>query len=633
MTHAKKQKKSSDKTGGSHKGTPVKSKRTKKPRNRKPKAETRSAIMLQRGAGAPVVKFGGRVSRELSREAKEIALSTLLPLSAKPCRVRSDAFTTTNISSACTRHFRFHSLDCGKLLQVEGGHYPKSGHLPGGGDVWGNMMTQFSIVSILDSRLYAIVPSRVGKEYPRVGAVSYYANRFMNQESPSAGQLQFFTSSSITVATPCDIVKVNDDNVMWLEPVDFYPSLGSGYDPEIMYGEVHPVLDFEGGRYVWIDANDPENNLDIDDNFCTFAFFVFTLATGARIDTEMASLTDGSLSFCCQRLPNDADRNGDIRYGNFQQAVGPNDTRAHIQIQSSGYYRFGLKGYLTLDPPGFGTLLTNVNFGFKVCRQINVLTRHLINDNLTKGEYEKRMFATEQCVSGSMLIKNVSPKVNLGGQIYALSVATDEAWYRLTENPEKIKTSNTDPTLRYAGNLDTGAYGWLRNANLGFRTCHDVMNSNNDYHESCLRSYSISRKSNVAGERIRGMNVYNIIPPSTQEDGLVKIMGTTLQLQMAVQLEYTTENQTPLTSSDAYDFAVFRETYQVLSRTNTFSENPLHIEKFTNAARNAWDRISGFYSANRNSFRNLFDVLSTFGIPVLSGFGKLASVVDTTLGG
>ena len=122
------------------------------------------------------------------------------------------------------------------------------------------------------------------------------------------------------------------------------------------------------------------------------------------------------------------------------------------------------------------------------------------------------------------------------------------------------------------------------------------------------------------------MNVYNIIPPAGN------VTGTTLQIQYSLLMEYTTENQTPVVSSEAYSNEVVNEMWQILSKTNTFSENPLHMEKFMQAVRDAMTDIGHFYGKHREGFRNLFTALQSFGLPIVSAIGRAGNIADGLYG-
>lgn len=569
------------------------------------------------------------IGSTVSTSVKRIAASALLPYEGPLLRIRAGQTTSVATSSAITRNHVFYDIDL-NLEMVE----DKLTGTVGNRDVWENNNTQYTIVNILDARLMGIVPHLYTHAAP-VGSQIYRCNRFMNPNQSTIGTLHFTPPSNLfNMMTTTRCLGSNPDDIYWLDPVDLLPpSLNN-----IAYGDIHPCLDGPSGRYFWIDARDQPNGADmVNVSSVQIALEANAIWCLEQLpDDEMAS----RLKLIVESINHTADPTDVTRFtasftpGASPVLAGTYPYAAMVRVMESGYYRVGLSGEFTSNVTAGGAgyksdqplIITNLNLDYTLDRRITVVSKHIINPNLsavsTNGAFN--FFDTIQTNSGSCLVKNSTPNLFKGGMVWGTTNEADKDWYNFTSNTTLVKDSYGDSLLKYNGLWEKGAYGWLRNAHYGFRPGVEVTTADDGTTLSAIRSYSLTRMTDKEGAKFRAMNIYNLTPT----EAYASSVRTTLLF--TVQYEYTTLSQVPQQTTKAEN--ELNSALIVLQSAPTFTENPLHISGFMNLIRTAGRNILDFYKDNRKVAVPVFNALSSFGGPIASMIGNGLSALDGLIG-
>lgn len=599
--------------------TKVEKKKRQRPRP-KPKTVHRTTVrtlktsLPRRNQMTQQVKSSG-----LSKQAQLVALNTLLPYEAPPIRIREEETSLFSMSTALAKHFNFYDIDTGDLINK--GRI--CGNISGGAPVWPNLETSLSIVSILDSRIYAIVPSF--NDFDK-GQLKLQARTFLNPNQTSLGTFEF----SLTAPTPLVANKVrliNGGEPYHLYPDDFTVLNGSTE----AYGNKHPCVDFEGRRHIWIDAISPLAVPQSTTVSCKFDAAGIQIPNNAGGGGVPLNGNEGTLIFSAHRINGSLEEDGNNISCSFNIGTGPN-FEAQLVVPVSGYYSFSLMGAVyTVVDTGLSVAFTNFRISVDIDTRITCVSKHLVNTQVFPTAGKTPFFATEQTHSGSLLIRNTTPNLSKGGMIYAITPGTDMTWWNSTSQAN-VKNEVGLATNRYQGPLDKGAYGWLKPQVRGFRPCNDISTLQDGSSVSVIRSYVASRKSAVKVNHPRGMNIYTISPPAEGGIGSA-VTPTTLTLISTVQFEYTTTNQTPVVSNRAIEMEHVKMAAQLLSQVDVFTENPLHLPQLMAAIQSLGRGASNFYKNNRSAFAPIFGALSAFPNPIVATLGKAATGLDSLLFG
>lgn len=192
------------------------------------------------------VKMAPRATRmvngsNLTKEAKMVALNTLLPYEAPPIRIREDETNLFSVSTAVCKHFNFHDIDLTDII----GPTKVCGVLNGGARVWPNLETSMNIVSILDARIYAIVPSF--NDFVTFSQLKMQCRSWMNNNQTAPATLEIPITAT-TQNTAERLRLINGGQPLHLFPNDFRLLSGSAD----ALGLIHPAIDFEDNRYIWM---------------------------------------------------------------------------------------------------------------------------------------------------------------------------------------------------------------------------------------------------------------------------------------------------------------------------------------------------------------------------------------------
>lgn len=563
----------------------------------------------------------------LKSETKALLSAMLLPYEGALPRVRTKGQTCVSESSAVSRNHVFYNIDISSVVQEDS----LCGQLFDGTRVFQNLSSQTYVINVLDARVVGITPYR--KSSNLSNPCSYFCNAFMNPNQTDASNFIFrkqiagFGSAGTDERT---FGKTPDD-VFWLDFCDFLPVNSSD-----MYGPLHPPVDGPAGRYIWIDAQLDEV---IDERDITNVQITMNKQNIWFIPQKIPNdVLQSRVFFVAESLPASSDASDVVVYSSCfipdivpLPVAGSSFMFTALNIKHSGYYRLGICGQLVKNPdlPGnevnSDLVLENVQIQINTDRRINIGTRHIVNPNIvstnTPGAFN--LFDRIATNFGSCLIKNVTPELFKGGQMYAIANVTDKFWYDFTKDGQTINSSSSDPNLTYSGNLSKGAYGWLRNEHFGFRPGVETGTFGSTL-TSTTRSFVATRLSDRENAIIRAQNLYLIVPPP-QGTNIGNVFPK-FTVMFTVQFEYTTLNQIPMQSSRAIDD--LEGAMAILKRTNTFTENPLHLGKFGDIIKSAGRSIADFYRDNRSAAKGLFSALSAFGGPVAGLLGKAGSVID-----
>lgn len=515
--------------------------------------------------------------------------------------------------------------------------YPACGTYSNSLKVWGDLSVSVPVVSILDYRLLAVVPCRSADQVlPRTGTVCYSSSEFYNhiQQSPGVFTVPapvYFDGAPPAVA-PNNRNISSDGSVMWLDFSDFNPDFSYG-GTESVYGVLHPALDNQRDRYIWIDAHSTENNMEAKQENGSVLEVFLTPRSGLRIGPDEATESNlTTLSLVIQRLPSASESNDDFRRSQFYLAATDVQSMAAVLVQKSGYYKIGIFGsFLDDDPNILDKTFDSVKISYFASKKLNVFSRHIVNTNIpiTTDIGSKTFMVKEQTLAGAMLLSNDSPEIVKGGRMYAVSIPNGNSWLHYTSNPALLKSSNSDSNLKYSGDLSSGAYGWLKNDHLEFRTANEVV-SYSTGSNGTARSFSIAAMSESSESIVRGCNVYSLIPPTGNLNTLANSVFT---LMMVSVFEYTTESQVPVISYPPADPFTASGVQNILTGAPVFTCNPLHLADFSRLISGAARSVSEFYQSNRDWFRTGFKALSAFNSPIISGLGIAATAADQALFG
>lgn len=589
------------------------------------KAKRQSKANVKFNANAEVRKRG----QEVSREARSVALSALLPYEGPMVRLR-DGVQKVPKSTAVTRHFEFEDVNSKALLMTNG----QPGLLPGGSRVYSETTQSMCIVSILDPYLHAIVPRRwagSAEEAPK-----YQCTTFMNPNQSEVGKFKIRKPNNHTPLEGQTMMYIdgNENNIMWFDMVEFEAIGGKTEDT---YGALHACFDAEDGRYVWLDARDPVAAITQDSN----VFISWSIPAGWQTSNPMGEMNGSSIRLVAKRMDDETTNTSTVE----NIAVPQHGSNVHSDVGSgyyfpvySGYYKFGISGFYVSNngPTSEDLYLSSMQLTYTVGTDVNYVARHIINKNIfaNDGVDKKTFFRETQVTSGSMLVQNVTPKLFQGGKMFAISNSTPMPWYFYTGNHSNIKDINgsTNEVLRYVGDAKNGCYGWLRNQDaFDFRKCTDTIDYLGGGQQSCIRSWAISRQGVLSKTRMSGMNIYLIEPPLDTLEAMGTAPSMTINLLSTVQFEYTSMNQTPVLSTLAYDSSAIDEAFTFLGRVPTFSENPLHISSMANAVKNMFGAAVNYYKGSRKMMQPIYGALAAFGGPVLGTIGRVATAVDAAL--
>lgn len=557
--------------------------------------------------------------------SRAVCLNAVLPYEGPQIRVRADGQEACySIPSATTKHFLTYQMNLAAIMGTnERGastYVPRCGKISGS-SIWTDLSVGVPIVHVLDHRLLAIVPHRPSFSANPIGErwiynASQFANPNMrNSSTIIVPPIGFPDATTTSFSRPI----VGRERIFWLDFTDFVIGASPVGVTDTPYGPVHPGIDFDGRRYVWIDSGvtaEEHGSISI------------ALLTCSLTATNTSSTTTDPLSFVIQALPEDSVYDT-VTYTSPFSRSGSSYSATCVP-RDSGYYCFGITGSVemntaSLDP----AILQDVLVQYHTDTQITVFSKHIINGNVVAtSSILNNFFATEQVNSGALLIKNVTPSMSAGGTVHALCTQDKSPWYLITPNIASITTQASMPNLRFTGQLNKGVYGWVRNEVRGFRPCVDTVRYENGTTNSVIRSFSATRRGPFPSGRMRGMNMYWLIPPTPA--AATTAVPTLLQLNFCVQFEYTTLNQTPNVSITGIDEMYLKAAMKVLQELPTFSENPLHLEGFANAISSMLSGVRSGYLRNRDGFQALFKGLSAFGGP-LATMGNIATLADSLI--
>lgn len=616
--------------GKQRKRSSSKSRGRTRPRSRQRSAsivrkEIRPGIRTIRKANGILRKSTGKMhsvmsARTISDPAtKSLVMSSVLPYEGPMLRVRAGQQSSISTSSATTRNHIFYDIDLQSVMAVDSVCGTVANRA-----VWQNLHEEVSIVSILDARLMGVVPFRTNVVNENN---IYSATLFMNPNQDIAGVFVFEKDNVLIFGTGGNVRSFGDvnDDVYWLDPVDWYPAGNSD-----IYGDIHPALDGPDGRYVWIDAMEPDELVLANQSTITCSLTdlspIWTIPSNGDGRTSTVYLVVESL----QKTSN---QNDTLVYrGTFLPGGGGGlgwSTAASAIVEQSGYYRVGVAGQMVLDPnvaqDTLNPFTCHFALQYALDRRINIGSRHILNKNIITSSTPSsfNLFDTFAANFGSCLVKNTTPDLFKGGMVYAVTNSTDDSWYTFTSDLDKVISSTADPKLVYNGMWKKGCYGWLRNSCFGFRPGVATTTCKDGTQISCIRSWSISRMSDRENSKWRAMNVYTLSPA---EAFAAKITTTLL---FTVQFEYTTLSQIPVQSSKA--ILNIQPALQALCEAPSFTENPLHLGKFMEIVRSAGRNMLEFYKDNRKTAVPMFAALSSFGGPIGSMVGRALTGLDSAL--
>lgn len=579
-------------------------------------------------------KFGPTLGSGSSGIVRKYVMQALLPYNCVPSRILEDTHTNDD-PTAVTSNFEYHDINLTNIMAVipqplSFDNIPSCGTLPGGYKLWGDLTKGVPIVSIMDSRLLAIVPERSPYGYPRTVPCTYRAKTYMNAIQQAPGQFVAAASNeSLGYLTTPDQFRFLDPDVLWLDFCDLEPvKYETGF--EAIYGPIHPALDADNSRYFWVDAVSSEGNHVAHDNVASVIEVTFVPRTGLSVD-QMSTTQANTMKLVVERLSTTSmDADQVLLMADFEDQAPDHLTRAGVPIQTSGYYRVGLKGLLndTLMNLAIGRFIDDITINYHLCRRINVASRHIVNTNcvLVSDFNSHVMQVKEQCLSASMLISNATPEAARGGRVYASTLPNGSSWTQLTSDLTKLRASTQNANRKFTGDLSTGVYGWLHSQNYGFRPFNDVIGFTDSGSQGCLRSYSLTQKTTTPNSQLRGCNVYYLQPPVISTSS-ASFGDTIMTLQMAVNFEYTTQSLIPVTAPVMLNSQAMMEMKNILMLAPTFTENPLHLSDFKKIAEAA----GNFYKSNRGKFQAAFGAMASFGNPVLKALGLAANALDGAL--
>lgn len=617
--------------------------------NNTPKPSKARRIMQSQNRGAAKGYTRG-LPKGVTREIKQVALSSLLPYEGPLIRTRPGSITSVSIPSAVTRHFEYHDINFASLFSPAITPIVQP-TLADGVPIWGNLSEGIPIVSVLDPYLNMIVPSRFQQQLtPITQRIMYDCKEFMNSNQLAEGEFIFHPNANYQgqyFGQPdfASRIYVSRDRPYWLDPVEFRPFQGPSGFAESTYGQLMSCFDAtlagEASRFVWFDA------INLSDNYTNteetgFMQMNFRLPSGfSVVQTEGST----SLTFVAERLTDTTDNATETFSAFFLAGNGPtaspNTISANLHLVTSGYYRFGITGYISRtdgNPSGTALVLSDVYMRYIPDPRINIFTRHLVNSNVfTTGSSSGNsiFFQSVKPISGSLLLRNTTPNVAKGGMVFSMSSVTNNIWSRLSSDHDIIRnlnstTAQNSPVITYNGPLEKGCYGWLRNNTREFRSFTEVTKYKDGGSVSCIRSFSISRRGLSDQVNQSAMNVYLIVPPTPVMTESSVIPNLTITCLACVQFEYTTTNQTPVVSATSFDNEAYEGAMSILQQTPTFTENPLHIDSFINAIRRVGGRLANIYSMARPMLKPVYSAMSAFG-PTAGVLGRVANAVDDVL--
>lgn len=596
--------------------------------NRQPTGAQRMRVAMSRGA-APMRSRAMSLPGGYSKEARSVALSTLLPYEASPLRLRADAGDSYAMTSAVAKHFNYYDLNVSELVAQN----LVCGILPGGRPVWPDLDKQVNVVSILDAKVWGIVPS--AKPIAALAIQPRYLVRsFMNANQVSPGK---FRISNMQLALPGGAAAVSvERKVNGGEPMDLYFDdwpYSSG--PIECLGPKMVAVDYAGKRCVWIDSIGDGGTVQT----ATIVYVLFNTSSPVQLVNNQslggATLNgnESTLSLLATRVGGSADEEVSSMTCSFALGTGPQFV-AVCRIPTSGYYHFSIVGALYLLTPSTTDLdLENFSISVDYDSRITCFSKHLINSQLFSASTKVPFFASEQTNAGSMLIKNSTPILSRGGMVYAVSPSSNATWWNsIADNDIRNEMGLTNS--RYSGPLEKGIYGWLRPQVRGFRTCNDTQLLGDGTVATTLRSYIVSRKTPEDVFHARGMNLYSLVPPSPNIPGIGgAATPCNVTLISAVHFEYTTLNQTPIQSNHAIGIDHLRAATRMLGDVDVFTENGAHVDAFLSAIRSMAGSVKSTYNKYRSGIVPIFSALSSFGHPVVSGLGKAALAADAVING
>lgn len=558
--------------------------------------------------------------KSISKPVQQLLSSILLPYEGAMLRVRNGYQSSISVASAITRNHFIYNVNLTTLMAPN----PVCGVISSR-PVFEDLTTSVPIVNVLDPYLFGIVPSRVPTSEDQV---IYTCADFGNPNQSTIHKYIFTpTQKSIIVTggnTRC--LGATPDAIWWLDPVQFIPQ--SVQQP---YGEIHPCFDAPDGRYVWLDSlGDPFNALH--PRWSTSVSCAITCAGTwglENLDTQGGVLT--TLNLIVQSLPTtQSNQNDVVTYtSNFTPSWNPlglTASAAAATILQSGYYKIGLSGFFKFTQPG-ETMddleLTGLNVLLNFDERINTFARHLVNPNIVPGfnPASYNLFDTVKVNSGSCLVRNTTPTMFKGGTVYAITNTTDKFWFNFTNDSNSITAAYDSTLYNYNGDWVKGCYGWLRRSGFdSFRPGVEVVTAYDGTSLSIIRSYSLTRLTDVVDARWAAMNIFLLAPTDANAVNL------TTTLVFTNQWEFTTINQIPVLSSKAN--ASGSEANAILVNVPTFTENPLHLGMFSDIIRSAGRKLVDFYKDNRAIAKSLFSAMSAFGGPIAGFAGKVFDMAD-----
>lgn len=583
-------------------------------------------------------KYRNALSIGNSATVRKYVMQALLPYNCVPSRILEDA-NTNDDPTAVASNYEYYDINLTKLMKtnlqvISDPDVPRCGALAGGARVWGDFQNGVPIVSIMDTRLLAIVPERTNSGLPRTLPCTYRATAFMNPIQQEPGQFVLAASNeSLGFLSPPDQFRMLDTDVLWLDMLDLVPVKYEPLGYEAPYGPIHPVLDADNSRYFWVDAHGTATSVAHDSNGSVIEV-TFVPRTGMDIDSGSTGQQE-TVKLVVEKLSTSTMESDKVLLmADFEDQLPDHLTRAGVPIQISGYYRVGIKGLFndTLMNTANNRYADGFEVNYHLSRQLNIVSKHIVNTNcvLVTDPNSHVMQVKEQCLSASMLISNSTPEASKGGRVYASILPNGSNWQALTSDLSKLRSSVQNSNRKFNGDLSKGVYGWLHCQNYGFRPFNDVISFTNSGSAGCLRSYSLTQKTTTPGSQLRGCNVFYLQPPAVSGNAGINTNSfgdQVFTLQMAVNFEYTTQSLIPVTAPVMLNAAVMQEVRNILMLSPTFTENPLHIADFKRIAESAGD----FYRAHRGKFQTAFSALASFGNPVLKALGMAANAADGAL--
>lgn len=561
--------------------------------------------------------------KSLPKPVQQLLSSILLPYEGALLRVRDGFKSSISVASAITRNHFIHNVNLTTLMAPN----PVCGILSGR-PIFEDLTVSVPIVNVLDPYLFGIVPFRVPTSLDQV---VYTCGDFANANQNTIHQYEFTPPATAIVVTGGKVryLGPTEDTIYWLDPVHFIPQ--SVQQP---YGEIHPCFDAPDGRYVWLDSlGDPFNALHPHQR-TTISCAVNCAGTWGLENLDTSGGVRTTLNLVVQSLPSTQSNSNDvITYtGNFLPSWNPmgiTASAAEVTILQSGYYKIGLSGSFKFTQDGEtldNLILTGLNVQLNFDERINTFARHLVNPNITSSfnPSSYNLFDTVKVNSGSCLVRNTTPTMFKGGAVYAVTNTTDRFWFNFTNDSNSITAAYDSSLYNYNGDWVKGCYGWLRRSGFdSFRPGVEVVTAYDGTSLSIIRSYSITRLTDVVDARWAAMNIFLLAPTDSNSVNL------TSTLVFTNQWEFTTINQIPVLSSKAN--ASGSDANAILINVPTFTENPLHLGMFGDIIRSAGRKIVDFYKDNRSIAKSLFSAMSAFGGPITSLAGRVFDMVDDSL--